>query len=59
LLKTQRQDIFQMKGILNITGDDRRFVFQGVHMIFDGRLDRPWKATEARHHQLVSIGQFR
>lgn len=57
LLRTQGQDIFRMKGILNITGDDCRFVFQGVHMIFDGRRDRPWQATEARNNQLVFIGR--
>jgi G3E family GTPase len=57
LLKTQGQDIFRMKGILNITGNDCRYVFQGVHMIFDGRLDRPWKASEPRNNQLVFIGR--
>ncbi len=57
LLKTQGQNIFRMKGILNITGNDCRYVFQGVHMIFDGRLDRPWKATESRQNQLVFIGR--
>ncbi len=57
LLRTQGQNIFRMKGILNIAGDERRFVFQGVHMIFDGRIDRPWKATEDRKNQLVFIGR--
>jgi G3E family GTPase len=57
LLRTQGQDIFRMKGILNIKGDDRRFVFQGVHMIFDGRVDRLWHATETHNNQLVFIGR--
>ena len=57
LLRTQRQNIFRMKGILNIVNDEHRFVFQGVHMIFDGRQDRPWKASEARNNQLVFIGR--
>jgi G3E family GTPase len=57
LLRTQGQDIFRMKGILNIANDEHRFVFQGVHMIFDGRQDRPWKASEARKNQLVFIGR--
>jgi len=38
------RDIFRMKGILTIAGEDQRFVFQGVHMLFDGRADRPWKS---------------
>jgi G3E family GTPase len=57
LLRTQGQNIFRMKGILNIANDEHRFVFQGVHMIFDGRQDRPWKASEARNNQLVFIGR--
>jgi G3E family GTPase len=57
LLKNQGPDIFRMKGILNITENDCRYVFQGVHMIFDGRLDRPWQANETRQNQLVLIGR--
>ncbi len=57
LLSSQGPNIFRMKGILNIASDDRRFVFQGVHMIFDGRLDRLWKATEVRKNELVFIGR--
>jgi G3E family GTPase len=33
LLQTKGVDIFRMKGILNIAGEDLRFVFQGVHML--------------------------
>ncbi len=57
LLRTRGPDIFRMKGILNLAGDDRRFVFQGVHMLFDGRPDRPWKPHEPRRSELVFIGR--
>lgn len=57
LLRTKGQDIFRTKGILNIAGEDRRFVFQGVHMLFDGRPDRPWKASETPKNELVFIGR--
>ena len=57
LLQTQGPDIFRMKGILNMAGEDQRFVFQGVHMLFDGRADRPWKPTETRKNELVFIGR--
>ncbi|MBK1990646.1 GTP-binding protein [Sphaerospermopsis aphanizomenoides BCCUSP55] len=57
LLSTKGTDIFRMKGILNIAGEDDRFVFQGVHMIFDGKPDRPWKANETRKNELVFIGR--
>ena len=57
LLQTQGPDIFRMKGIVNIQGEDQRFVFQGVHMLFDGRPDRQWKPDEPRKNELVFIGR--
>jgi G3E family GTPase len=57
LLQTQGPDIFRMKGILTIAGEDQRFVFQGVHMLFDGRADRLWKPGETRKNELVFIGR--
>lgn len=57
LLRTQGTDIFRMKGILNIAGETNRFVFQGVHMLFDGNGDRPWKSTETPKNELVFIGR--
>jgi G3E family GTPase len=57
LLQTQGPDIFRMKGILNIAGEDQRFVFQGVHMLFDGTRDRPWKPNEPRKNELIFIGR--
>ncbi|XZO00834.1 MAG: CobW family GTP-binding protein [Microcoleus sp.] len=57
LLQTKGPDIFRTKGILNIAGENRRFVFQGVHMLFDGRPDRPWKANETPKNELVFIGR--
>ncbi len=57
LLKTQGQNIFRMKGILNIHGQAKRFVFQGVHMIFDGKPDRSWRVDEQRKNELVFIGR--
>lgn len=57
LLQTKGQDIFRMKGILNIKGQANRFVFQGVHMLFEGKPDRAWKSPEERKSQLVFIGR--
>jgi G3E family GTPase len=57
LLRTQGPDIFRMKGIVNIAGENQRFVFQGVHMLFDGKADRPWKPNETRKNELVFIGR--
>ncbi|MGF1535804.1 MAG: CobW family GTP-binding protein [Elainellaceae cyanobacterium] len=57
LLETKGPDIFRTKGILNLVGEPNRYVFQGVHMIFDGRSDRPWKPDEARRSEMVFIGR--
>jgi G3E family GTPase len=57
LLQIKGVDIFRMKGILNIVGEDERFVFQGVHMLLDGKADRPWKEGETRKNELVFIGR--
>ena len=57
LLQNQGPDIFRMKGILNIAGEDHRYVFQGVHMLFNGIPDRPWKPQETRKNELVFIGR--
>lgn len=56
LLRTKGQDIFRMKGILAIKGRSMRFVFQGVHMLMDGKPDREW-GTEPRHNTLIFIGR--
>ncbi len=56
LLRTKGQDIFRMKGVLAVKGREMRFVFQGVHMLMDGRPDRPW-GTDPRHNTLIFIGR--
>ena len=56
LLKTRGQDIFRMKGVLNVKGEDRRQVFHGVHMMFDAQAERPW-GVAPRVNNLVFIGR--
>ena len=57
LLMQEGPDIFRMKGVLSIKRDPRRFVFQGIHMLFDGRPDRPWNRGEERDNKLIFIGR--
>jgi G3E family GTPase len=56
LLRTKGQDIFRMKGILAVKGREMRFVFQGVHMLMDGRPDKPW-GNDPRQNTLIFIGR--
>ena len=57
LLSTKGVDIFRSKGILAIAGEENQYVFQGVHMLFDGTEGRPWPAGEARTNRMVFIGR--
>jgi G3E family GTPase len=56
LLRTKGGDIYRMKGVLSVKGSNQRLVFQGVHMLFDAKLDREWGA-EPRTNTLVFIGK--
>jgi G3E family GTPase len=57
LLQSRGQDILRMKGVLNIKGEARRYVFHGVHMVYDGQLERPWPPSLPRVSRLVFIGR--
>jgi G3E family GTPase len=57
LLKTKGQDILRAKGILDIQDSDRRFVFQGVHMLSEFSTGLPWREGEKRQSKAVFIGR--
>ncbi|MZG29486.1 MAG: GTP-binding protein [Nitrospinae bacterium] len=56
LMRTKAVDIFRMKGILSIKDHPNRFVFQGVHMFFDGYPEKPW-GDKKRENNLIIIGR--
>lgn len=55
-LQTQGADIFRMKGILSINNEPVRYVFQGVHMLFDAQPGKLWN-DEPRFNRMVFIGR--
>ena len=57
LVQTIGKDLLRMKGIVDLHGEVRRFVFHGVHMTLDGRPGKPWNITEPRINELVFIGR--
>ena len=57
LLADQGPDILRAKGIIDVAGEEKRLVFQAVHMILEGELQRPWKPGEARYSRMVFIGR--
>jgi G3E family GTPase len=56
LLSNRGVDIFRSKGILSVDGMPERYVFQGVHMLFDGTEGEPWGDAE-RGSRAVFIGR--
>jgi G3E family GTPase len=57
LLAEQGPNILRAKGILDVAGEDRRLVFQAVHMILEGEMQRPWREDEVRDSRMVFIGR--
>jgi G3E family GTPase len=55
--QSQGADILRLKGILDMKGEDQRFVVQGVHMLLEGDHQRHWKPGEKRQSRLVFIGR--
>jgi len=56
LLREKGVDIFRMKGIVSVQGQPNRFVFHGVHMLFDGIPEQPW-GKRPRLNQMVFVGK--
>ena len=57
LLQEKGPDILRAKGILDVNGEERRLVFQAVHMTLEGDFQRPWRDDEARYSRMVFIGR--
>ncbi len=57
LVKERGSDLLRAKGIVGFVGEERRFVFQAVHMTVDSGLDRAWAPGASRTSRLVFIGR--
>jgi len=57
LLQTRGPDILRAKGIMDVAGEERRLVFQAVHMILEGDLQAEWKSGDKRYSRMVVIGR--
>ena len=53
----QGPQILRAKGIIDLYGEPRKLVFQAVHMLLEGDLQRSWKADELRRSRIVFIGR--
>lgn len=57
LVQSKGRDLLRLKGVVNLEGEQRRFVLHGVHMTLDGRPGRAWDASEQRRSEVVLIGR--
>jgi G3E family GTPase len=57
LLQKNGGDMLRTKGILNVDGEAKRYVFQAVHMMSEGQFTKDWQANEPRTSTLVFIGK--
>jgi cobalamin biosynthesis protein CobW len=53
----KQQEIYRVKGFVDVPNKAMRLVLQGVGDRFDYFYDRPWKANEHRQTKLVVIGR--
>jgi cobalamin biosynthesis protein CobW len=53
----QQQEIYRVKGFVNVANKQMRLVLQGVGNRFDSFYDRPWLSEEMRQTRLVFIGR--
>src|SRR5919197_1451560 len=56
ICQTRNSDV-DIGTVLNLRNDPDQFVFQGVHLLFEGRPGRPWAEGEERLNRLVFIGR--
>ena len=49
-------DIYRMKGLIAIAGDDKKYVYHAVHMIYSSAYTEPW-GDEERCCKLMFIGK--
>ncbi|CEG47588.1 Cobalamin synthesis protein [Plasmopara halstedii] len=57
ILETEGDDLLRYKGVINIAGIDRKYIFQGVHTLFKGRFADNWSPNEKRETRFVFIGK--
>jgi G3E family GTPase len=57
MVQNYGEDLLRYKGVLNVQGEPRRMIFQGVHMLMGGTPGKPWEAGERRESVMVFIGR--
>ena len=56
MIQVYGPDLLRYKGVLWMKGNQRRVVFQGVHMMMGGDMGKPW-GKDKKHSIMVFIGK--
>jgi G3E family GTPase len=57
MVQNYGEDLLRYKGVLNIQGEPRRMIFQGVHMLMGGTPGKDWAPGDKRESVMVFIGR--
>ena len=57
MVQNYGEELLRYKGVLNVQGEPRRMIFQGVHMLMGGTPGKPWEPGEKRESVMVFIGR--
>jgi G3E family GTPase len=57
LIAEEGANLYRCKGVLAVKGMEKKFVFQGVGMLFSGDFEGKWKKNEKRESRFVFIGK--
>jgi G3E family GTPase len=55
-LQVKGTDIYRMKGVVGVKGESHQIVFQGIHMMLDSQVGKPW-GDEQPVNRMVFIGK--
>lgn len=56
MVRSHGPALLRYKGVLNMAGEDRKVIFQGVHQLMSHHVGASWKPDDPRQSRLVFIG---
>jgi G3E family GTPase len=56
MVRSHGPALLRYKGVLNMAGEDRKVIFQGVHQLMSHHVGASWQPDDSRQSRLVFIG---
>lgn len=57
LIEEDGANLYRYKGVMAVKGMEKKFVFQGVGMLFSGGFEGKWKTDEVHESRFIFIGK--